>query len=308
MLSGLNTTGHEIGGSLGVADPRDDRDRRPRRCDRPRRRGPARPRHRRRVPRRGDHRRRRERRRVRHPALRRGASCPSWRSLPASRSTNQPHDAARTPDPAHRAAPPPRGRRAQRRTHPRRRRRRTGRRSRSQHGRDRPPGRRGTGHHLCPLPDPRVAHRRGHASGRSPKPRRRSRPPSRSAATPPKPSRRVIASAWRVLGRYHALVVMNTRLPHAELHARHRPVLRTAAAADRARPTRRWIPLRRPRDLAHCDGDGAHPRCQCRGTSPAPARRPGRVSAGRDGHRRGWRQLELMFARTISYRRRARPR
>ena len=36
---------------------------------------------------------------------------------------------------------------------------------------------------------------------------------------------RVIASAWRVLGRYHGLVVMNTRLPHAELHARHRPVL-----------------------------------------------------------------------------------
>ena len=36
---------------------------------------------------------------------------------------------------------------------------------------------------------------------------------------------RVVASAWRVLGRYHGLVVMNTRLPHAELHARHRPVL-----------------------------------------------------------------------------------
>ena len=32
-------------------------------------------------------------------------------------------------------------------------------------------------------------------------------------ATPPKPSAVSIASAWRVLGRYHGLVVMNTRLP-----------------------------------------------------------------------------------------------
>jgi AcrR family transcriptional regulator len=37
--------------------------------------------------------------------------------------------------------------------------------------------------------------------------------------------RRVVASAWRTLERYHALVALNTRLPHAELHARHRPVL-----------------------------------------------------------------------------------
>jgi AcrR family transcriptional regulator len=36
---------------------------------------------------------------------------------------------------------------------------------------------------------------------------------------------RVVASAWRVLGRYHGLVVINTRLPQAELHAKHRPVL-----------------------------------------------------------------------------------
>jgi AcrR family transcriptional regulator len=37
--------------------------------------------------------------------------------------------------------------------------------------------------------------------------------------------RRVVASAWRTLERYHALVAINTRLPEAELHARHRPVL-----------------------------------------------------------------------------------
>jgi AcrR family transcriptional regulator len=37
--------------------------------------------------------------------------------------------------------------------------------------------------------------------------------------------RRVVAAAWRNLGRFHALVEVNTRLPHANLHAMHRPVL-----------------------------------------------------------------------------------
>src|SRR5215207_8660726 len=37
--------------------------------------------------------------------------------------------------------------------------------------------------------------------------------------------RRVVISAWRTLERYHALVAINTQLPQAELHARHRPVL-----------------------------------------------------------------------------------
>jgi AcrR family transcriptional regulator len=37
--------------------------------------------------------------------------------------------------------------------------------------------------------------------------------------------RRVVATAWRSLERYHALVAINSRLPQAELHARHRPVL-----------------------------------------------------------------------------------
>jgi TetR/AcrR family transcriptional regulator, mexCD-oprJ operon repressor len=37
--------------------------------------------------------------------------------------------------------------------------------------------------------------------------------------------RRVVASAWRTLGRYHALVAINTRLPHGELHAKHHSVL-----------------------------------------------------------------------------------
>jgi AcrR family transcriptional regulator len=36
---------------------------------------------------------------------------------------------------------------------------------------------------------------------------------------------RVVAAAWRHLERYHALVAINTQLPHAELRRRHEPVL-----------------------------------------------------------------------------------
>lgn len=39
--------------------------------------------------------------------------------------------------------------------------------------------------------------------------------------------RRVVASAWRTLGRYHSLVALNTRLPQAELHSKHHSVLGT---------------------------------------------------------------------------------
>jgi TetR/AcrR family transcriptional repressor of mexCD-oprJ operon len=38
---------------------------------------------------------------------------------------------------------------------------------------------------------------------------------------------RVVAETWRTLGRYHALIDINTRLPHSELHDRHRSVLAT---------------------------------------------------------------------------------
>lgn len=37
--------------------------------------------------------------------------------------------------------------------------------------------------------------------------------------------RRVLASTWRELGRYHALVAITTQLPHAELRSKHHPVL-----------------------------------------------------------------------------------
>jgi TetR/AcrR family transcriptional regulator, mexCD-oprJ operon repressor len=36
---------------------------------------------------------------------------------------------------------------------------------------------------------------------------------------------RVLTAAWRELGRFHALVSINTQLPQAELRRRHRPVL-----------------------------------------------------------------------------------
>lgn len=36
--------------------------------------------------------------------------------------------------------------------------------------------------------------------------------------------RRVVTSAWRTLGRYHALVAVNARLPQSELHAKHHSV------------------------------------------------------------------------------------
>ena len=37
--------------------------------------------------------------------------------------------------------------------------------------------------------------------------------------------RRVVTAAWDALGRFHTLVDVNTRLPHADLHALHQPVL-----------------------------------------------------------------------------------
>jgi TetR/AcrR family transcriptional regulator, mexCD-oprJ operon repressor len=37
--------------------------------------------------------------------------------------------------------------------------------------------------------------------------------------------RRVLISTWRELGRYHALVAITTQLAHAELRAKHHPVL-----------------------------------------------------------------------------------
>jgi AcrR family transcriptional regulator len=37
--------------------------------------------------------------------------------------------------------------------------------------------------------------------------------------------RRVLASAWRTLGRYHSLVALNAQLPHADLRSKHHAIL-----------------------------------------------------------------------------------
>jgi TetR/AcrR family transcriptional regulator, mexCD-oprJ operon repressor len=37
--------------------------------------------------------------------------------------------------------------------------------------------------------------------------------------------RRVISATWRILGRYHALVAINTQRPHEELHHQHESAL-----------------------------------------------------------------------------------
>ena len=45
------------------------------------------------------------------------------------------------------------------------------------------------------------------------------------AGAPVDALRRVLSATWRTLGRYHALVAINTRLSHEELHQRHASVL-----------------------------------------------------------------------------------
>jgi len=51
--------------------------------------------------------------------------------------------------------------------------------------------------------------------------------PARGA--PAEALQRVVAAAWRALGRFHALVEINTRLPHSEQHALHQPVVAVLA-------------------------------------------------------------------------------
>jgi AcrR family transcriptional regulator len=57
---------------------------------------------------------------------------------------------------------------------------------------------------------------------------------------------RIVAAAWQALGRFHALVAINTQLPHPELHARHEAVLAKLAPlierGQRDRSFRRDVP------------------------------------------------------------------
>jgi AcrR family transcriptional regulator len=68
---------------------------------------------------------------------------------------------------------------------------------------------------------------------------------------------RVVAAAWRNLGRFHALVEVNRRLPQANLHASPGP--RRPAAPRRARAARRELPPARPRGVAPLDAARARP-------------------------------------------------
>ena len=185
MLSGLNTTGHEIGGSLGVAvlvtiatgalgtgastaAPRE--------------------RARRRVPGLRRHRRRRRRRRPGRPAVGGELPAEAARSPRASPSTRTTMPAAhRHAD--RRSAAPARGRGAQHRAHPRRRRRRARRGPGREHGRDRSPRGRGARDHLRALPHARGAARGGHRA-RARRGRRRHRRRRAGARRPRRRARR----------------------------------------------------------------------------------------------------------------------
>ena len=156
MLSGLNSTGHEIGKhhrNRRLLDYRRPEDQRHRRAWR-------RHRHRLCLHRRGRRDRPRRRHRTPSPSRTRDTSSPSFASTRAQcRSTDMPNPStADTPQPAREAAL---RRRPQRQRRPRGGPRGTGGRSRCQHGRDRPSRGRRPRHDLRPLPDPRVAPRRG---------------------------------------------------------------------------------------------------------------------------------------------------
>ena len=96
---------------------------------------------------------------------------------------------------------------------------------------------------------------------------------------------RLLATAWRELGRFHALVGINAHQPPADLHRLHRPVFAIASAANRTRPTHRHVPIRCSSDMASLDAAGNHPHRQRRGASQPTAARGDRVCARGDGAR-----------------------
>ena len=75
---------------------------------------------------------------------------------------------------------------------------------------------------------------------------------------------RVIAAAWGALGRFHALVEINTRLAHADLHALHAPVLGILVPLIERGQRDGSLPGRRAGGLAPGDAARADPRRQRR--------------------------------------------
>ena len=108
---------------------------------------------------------------------------------------------------------------------------------------------------------------------------------------------RVVAAAWRNLGRFHALVEVNTRLPHANLHAMHQPVLAVLQPLVERGQRDGTLPLRRPRDMAPLDAARARPRRQRRALRRPDPRGAGGAGAARERAGRDLRTLDWLTAR-----------
>ena len=138
----------------------------------------------------------------------------------------------------------------------------------AEHGRDRSSGRRRARDDLRPLPHARGPDRRRHRAGLSEVTRLiEAAEPDRGDAAQALATRHHGGVARP--GRFHALVAMNTRLPQDELHRRHLPLLE-ARAADRARTARRHVPARRVRQVASRDDPRARPCRQRRAARGTP--------------------------------------
>ena len=100
---------------------------------------------------------------------------------------------------------------------------------------------------------------------------------------------RLIATAWRTMGRYHALVAINAGLPQAELHAKHGPVLASLEPlierGQRDGTFRDDVPAR----LAPQHDPRAHPRRERRDRRRTRHARGDRAGAGRHRPRSGQR-------------------
>ena len=95
---------------------------------------------------------------------------------------------------------------------------------------------------------------------------------------------RIVRTTWRSLGRFHALVTINTRrLPHAELAAMHVPVLAALLPLIERGQRAGTFPLERPGRVASVGTARAHPRRQRRALE-----RPDRPGAGGARSRACW--------------------
>ena len=103
--------------------------------------------------------------------------------------------------------------------------------------------------------------------------------------------RRVLTAAWRTLGRFHALVEVNTRLPHADLHAMHQPVLALLVPLIERGQRDGTFRVRRARRMASVDAARAHPRSERRALRRAHAASGRGSRAGEDRSRRDHRAV-----------------